>query len=418
MASTLAAKQQSAVTVSLAELEADSVPFSVLEEAFGPSSLGILVVRDVPPEFPALRRKLLSYASYLANLPPEDLEKLEVPEAKWLVGWSCGKETLKSGRYDTLKGSYYVNCAPEFEDQDTQRNIASQYPSFPEYTAPNVWPSEDLLPGFKDTFQELCTLIIEVAVLVARACDKYAQEKIPDYRAGFLEHLVESSVSSKARLLHYFPVNRSPPTSAGINVGAATGAGEEGEDEGYDEDEEEGDFDEEEDAYEELGNEAHAPSEDDDWCATHKDHGCLTGLTSAMFIDESTNRPISQPTPNPPYGHFDPKYDANGHLATLPELTSSPDPEAGLYIHSREGDVVKVNIPRDCLAFQTGEALEVITKGRFKAVPHFVRGPKTVSHGGRVARNTLAVFTQPNLWEKVGDTDFAGFARGVVERNH
>ena len=297
--------------------------------------------------------------------------------------------------------------------------MASQYPSFPEYTAPNIWPSEDLLPGFKATFHELCTLIIEVAVLVARACDKYAQERISDYKPGYLEHVVESSVSTKARLLHYFPVNPIPTSSEGINAGAPTGAGEEGEDEGYDEDEEEGEFDEEEDEEEELGNERTASAEDDDWCATHKDHGCLTGLTSAMFIDEPTNRPISQPTPTPPYGHFEPKYEANGHLATLPELSTPPDPEAGLYIHSREGDVVKVNIPKDCLAFQTGEALEVITKGQFKAVPHYVRGPKAVGqHRRRVARNTLAVFTQPNLWEKVGDTDFAGFARGVVERNH
>lgn len=222
-------------------------------------------------------------------------------------------------------------------------------------------------------------------------------------------------------------MNPLPTTTAGINASAATGAGEEGEDEGYDEDEEEGEFDEAEDEEEELGNEHHAggalgDDNDDDWCATHKDHGCLTGLTSAMFIDESAHRPTAQPTPNPPYGHHEPKYDAaSGHLATLAELSAPPDPEAGLYIHSREGDVVKVNIPKDCLAFQTGEALEVITKGRFKAVPHFVRGPRATESGGRrrrVARNTLAVFTQPNLWEKVGDTDFAGFARGVVERNH
>jgi hypothetical protein len=38
-------------------------------------------------------------------------EPLECPEAKWLVGWSCGKETLKDGRYDIFKGSYYINCA-------------------------------------------------------------------------------------------------------------------------------------------------------------------------------------------------------------------------------------------------------------------------------------------------------------------
>ena len=83
------------------------------------------------------------------------LAKLESPASKWLVGWSCGKETLKDGKYDTLKGSYYVNCAPGFEEQ--QKTVAEKYPSFPEYTAPNVWPSEHLLPGFEETFRELCT---------------------------------------------------------------------------------------------------------------------------------------------------------------------------------------------------------------------------------------------------------------------
>ena len=41
----------------------------------------------------------------------------------------------------------------------------------------------------------------------------------------------------------------------------------------------------------------------------------------------------------------------------------------------------------------------MITGGALKAVPHFVRGPNAVGAG--VARNTLAVFTQPNLGEIV-----------------
>lgn len=283
---------------------------------------------------------------------------MESPAAKWLVGWSCGKETLKDGRYDTLKGSYYVNCAPAFEDQ--QKTVAEKYPSFSEYTAPNVWPAEDLLPGFEATFRELCNLIIEIAALVARACDKYAEANIEGYEKGFLEHLVKTSISTKARLLHYFP------GQAPNNESASEGSGDE-----------------------------------DDWCATHLDHGCLTGLTSAMFVDEAAHVPQTGSSFQP-----------------LQELERSPDPKAGLYIHSRTGAVTKVGIPRDCLGFQTGEALEIITKGKFKAVPHFVRG---AGHGigGKVARNTLAVFTQPNLWEKVDERrDFAAFAKEIVEKNH
>ncbi|KAH0128061.1 hypothetical protein KCU67_g17232, partial [Aureobasidium melanogenum] len=99
----------SPVTVSLRDLQSGSVPFEALEDAFGPDSLGIIVVRDLPSDFVTMRKALLSYSSYLANLPQTELAKLEDPQSSYLVGWSCGKETLKDGRFDTLKGSYYAN---------------------------------------------------------------------------------------------------------------------------------------------------------------------------------------------------------------------------------------------------------------------------------------------------------------------
>lgn len=222
------------------------------------------------------------------------------------------------------------------------------------------------MPTFRQSLTDLCNLIIDTAALVARACDRYAQANVDGYTPGYLEHVVKTSLTSKARLLHYFPTK----------------------------DEEDNNKAEADDAEDD-------DAEDDDWCATHLDHGCLTGLTSAMFIDEATAL-ASSPDPSKP----------------LEELTTSPDPKAGLYIRSRTSDTVKVNIPRDCLAFQTGETLELITQGKFRAVPHFVRGAK-VPGPARVARNTLAVFTQPNLGELVQEgKTFADFARGVVERNH
>jgi hypothetical protein len=45
-----------------------NVSFETLQEAFGPESLGILVVKDVPEQFAQLRHRLLSYASYMGNL--------------------------------------------------------------------------------------------------------------------------------------------------------------------------------------------------------------------------------------------------------------------------------------------------------------------------------------------------------------
>jgi isopenicillin N synthase-like dioxygenase len=299
--------------------------------------------------------------------------KLESPDSHYLVGWSLGKETLKSGHYDTLKGSYYANPAPEFSEEAIQTKLHKEFPSFPEYTAPNVWPDQEVLPGFQTAFEDLCLLIIEVAVLVAKACDQYAEKHIEGYKHGLLEHVVRTSVSTKARLLHYFP---QPPSSS---------QNADGKDSNNDDD-------------------------DDDWCATHLDHGCLTGLTSAMFIDESAS---------PPSKFLTSSNTATTSLPPLPELDASPDPRAGLYIHARGGAVTKVAIPRDCLAFQTGEALEVITQGKFRAVPHFVKGARATEGSANVARNTLAVFTQPNLWEMVDEKrTFADFAREIVEKNH
>ncbi|KAJ9133000.1 Clavaminate synthase-like protein [Pleurostoma richardsiae] len=359
-----------AVTISLEDLKRGSVSFEVLQSAFGPDSLGILVVKDVPAEFAELRRQLLSYSSYLGNLPKSQLDELENEKAKYLTGWSLGKETLKNGQVDTLKGSFYANCA-FYVDPSLSCAVPTQEFSeetFPEYLSPNIWPDEAVLPGYKETLEQLCRLIIDVAVLVAGACDRFAEKEIPGYPSAYLQRVVSTSTTTKARLLHYFP--EAPGTNP---PDARTGEGDE-----------------------------------DDWCATHLDHGCLTGLTSAMFVDESKTDPTARrPT-------------ASGRLEALDELPASPDPAAGLYIKSRTGQTVQVKIPRDCIAFQTGEALERITGGKFKAVPHFVRGARAAQSGGRIARNTLAVFTQPNLGEEVDISQhitFGEFARGIVAKN-
>ncbi|RDA93237.1 hypothetical protein CP533_6523 [Ophiocordyceps camponoti-saundersi (nom. inval.)] len=358
------APQAQAVTVSLKDLI--NVSFETLQQAFGPDSLGILIVKDVPEHFAKLRRLVLSYASYLGNLPAAELEQLENAEAKYLTGWSRGKETLKNGQIDTYKGSYYANCAFYVDPAlDCARPTPDFSPeTFPEYLSPNVWPSERALPGFRPTLTALCCLVIDVAVLVARACDRFAEKDIPGYPPGYLQRIVCTSSTTKARLLHYFPWEGDP---------------------------------------------ADDDDDDDDWCATHLDHGCLTGLTSAMFVDESVTSPLVPSAVS---------LGAAPAVPPLEELAAPPDPSAGLYIQSRAGETVQVRIPRDCIAFQTGEALERITAGRFKAVPHFVRGPRVGN--GRIARNTLAVFTQPNLGEVVDrekQQTFGAFARGVVAQN-
>ena len=304
----------------------------------------------------------MSYSEYSALHANTASAKVEKPEAKYDVGWSCGKETLANGRYDTLKGSYYAQPIHNAELEEKARTL---YPSCPEMTSENVWPDESKLPGFEALFEELCRLVVDTAALVARSCDRYGVAKLEGYQPGTLENIVKRSVCTKARLLHYFP----PPPSKALDAG-------------------------------EVERPDSAMAIDDDWCATHHDLGALTGLTAQMFVDEAAHPPFAS---------------ANGDLPLLPELDAHPDPKTRLWVKDRSGRTTQVNIPRDCLAFQTGEALQLITRGKFKAVPHFVRGAQP-GKAGRIARNTLAVFTQPNLWEMVDDhRDFATLAQLTID---
>ncbi|CCG85019.1 protein of unknown function [Taphrina deformans PYCC 5710] len=309
--------------------------YSDLRTAFGddPDCLGILLVHDLPEEFDRLRQAALIQASRLAHLPAKERDALTSPGSNYLTGWSHGQE-MANGIPDTMKGSFYFNPTHTYET-----NLSAS--AYPEYESPDLWPS---IPDFQSSVVDLAKFIVEVGAHVARACDSYVRSSVPAYDADYLQDMVRHSRTCKARLLHYFP-------SAGT-----------------------------------------VSDEDEAWCGEHLDHGCLTGLTSAMYLDES------------------------GSGSDTLELDRSPDPSAGLYIKSRSGRVKKVMIPRSSLAFQTGQALQITTSGKLRAVPHFVRG----SNVPDIARNTMAVFMQPNLDDLLGPGGpaFKDFARGVVQQNY
>lgn len=124
---------------------------------------------------------------------------------------------MKNGSYDTFKGSFYVNCN-FYHGLDHREATDDAYSKYLELTASNVWPPEELLPGFRQCFEELCTLTIDTAALVARACDRYALAKIEGYEPGYLERVVRFSKTTKARLLHYFP------TKAGVQADQSVSA--------------------------------------------------------------------------------------------------------------------------------------------------------------------------------------------------
>jgi hypothetical protein len=111
---------------------------------------------------------------------------------------------------------------------------------------------------------------------------------------------------------------------------------------------------------------APAPAENepvDSWCGFHLDHSVLTGLCSALYLRDGT------------------------------DAVPAPSPSAGLYIKTRDGTLTQVKIPADCLAFQTGEALELATGGRLRATPHCVRAGGVGPDAHRISRETFGMLS-------------------------
>lgn len=77
-----------------------------------------------------------------------------------------------------------------------------------------------------------------------------------------------------------------------------------------------------------------------------------------------------------------------------------PDPNAGLYARSRSGDLVKVSIPQDYLAFQIGETAQIQSGGILQATPHCVKyskKKKTIQQKPTTNTKKYLTITQPQL---------------------
>eukprot|EP00026_Physarum_polycephalum_P004593 Phypoly_transcript_04615.p1 GENE.Phypoly_transcript_04615~~Phypoly_transcript_04615.p1 ORF type:complete len:371 (+),score=58.03 Phypoly_transcript_04615:801-1913(+) len=282
-----------------------------IEAAYGYDGLGLLAVSGVPG-VSDIRQRFLPFGKKIADLPADKKAKMEDPGSFYSVGWSHGKEKMSEGKFDYAKGSFYAN--PLYDRPVDDEALIKQYPAF---CAPNIWPKDDL-PGLEPTFKEAGKLVIDVGLLLAKQCDNLVHKKCKDYPPTKLYDIIKKGRTPKARLLHYFPIPEEEFT--------------------------EGDF--------------------SSWCGWHNDHGSLTGLIPAMYIDKDG------------------------------KVVPPPRPDAGLYVKSRDGKVVHAIVPSDHLAFQIGEAACIHSGGILQATPHCVRGSPTTKENP-VSRETFAVFMEP-----------------------
>lgn len=176
-----------AVVISYTELleeEDKSLLYPRLIDAFASSnsSLGLLIISDLPPAFAEPRHKLLHYSNTFAALD-ESIKDKYVSPPTYSFGWSHGKEMM-AGLPDVHKGSYYANTCDD---------------------ARNVWPDVEAgCEGFQRVFKDLCSLMVGVGERIASLCDGALRI---DAREGVatkgIAQLIGESKQSKARLLHY-----------------------------------------------------------------------------------------------------------------------------------------------------------------------------------------------------------------------
>ncbi|KAI3642534.1 hypothetical protein MP228_012089 [Amoeboaphelidium protococcarum] len=367
--------QQKPVTIEYVDLIDESKRLQVLawiEEAFGnhPTALGIILIKDIP-HYENLRQTLLPMASKLARLPQSELEELEDPESSYMFGWSHGKEIMKSdGRPDFAKGSFYANPVQvEQELRDLDPEIVQRYP---EYCHPNLWPQS--LPQLKPAMLDLCNSMLRVAGEVAILCDQFLSKQILKQQSQSrcsLQSIVGNTKCLKARLLHYFPQSDQSSTckSSALN---------------------------------------------DDLCGWHVDHSCLTVLTAPMIMkDVSSTSFLRDCTSNT----------CNDSNDDGQEIELKGQFGGGLHIRNRDNQIVRVQIPTNCMAIQTGEALEIMSDGTLRATPHCVSNlqvpPSCELSRDNLVRNTLALFIQPDWTQELRQgLSFAEYTQSVLKQHY
>lgn len=107
--------------------------------------------------------------------------------------------------------------------------------------------------------------------------------------------------------------------------------------------------------------------------------GTLTGLVPALYFENATGNPVV----------------ANAAPISGVDNDPSNASKSGLYVRSRSGTIVRVQLPPNSCAFQIGETAQLQSGGMLRATPHAVKVDSS-SGGGGVTRESFALFLQPN----------------------
>ena len=378
-------------------------------------SLGFLEITDLPSDMVQLRKKLLPKASKLANLSSKELMSLERPDTGYSIGWSHGKESFRNAdndddtrRYDTSKGSFYMNpfisISSNDDSDNNKKNNNNNNDSVPAVV--NVYPPS-LQPNLEEDLLIMTRFMSRVGLWIAILCDLYLYEEQHQQQCELddddsnkhnktypslssfdnNEWMVYNSLklgktAAKARLLYYFPPGQQQQHQQ----------------------------------QHQIIEEEHVDNDQvfDDWCGWHTDHGTLTALLPGMLCDEDEVEAGSSKNE---------KESLPKKQQSASSSTSSTHSKPGLYIQTnnnhgnnngsdeaqqQQPELVHVKLSPNSLGFQLGETLQIMSKGKFVATPHAVKAPPSSPHTitsaddnihsmktKKIGRASLAVFLQP-----------------------
>ncbi|KAE9073986.1 hypothetical protein PF005_g25280 [Phytophthora fragariae] len=175
---------------------------------------------------------------------------------------------------------------------------------------------------------KLGQLIVDTGVLVAHPCDKLMESKCPGFEKDKLHRIISAGNCSKARYVGGVCMRYGNSGVDGHEL-MLTGAYQvaallcDGE---------------------QIAAKNAAPSLKDSfvWCGWHSDHDTLTGVQAVLTDSTGTAVP-------------------------------NPDPQAGLYVKNRRGEILKANIPPGYLVYPIGETSQILSSGTLQTTTGVMR---------------------------------------------
>lgn len=205
-----------------------------ISDAFGPSGLGLIVIKNIP-KYVECREKILKAGFEMTKIDENYLKSLEKPETNFSLGYGKAKSYF-GDQWESLTSYFYARPTRDSIIHSNQKTKET-------YT--NIWPDEKYVGSeFKTNYTNIGKLITDCQLKLLKHLDKYTKQIYPEIEENFLCNTFSETNDVVSRLIMYLPANQ------------------------YD-------------------SKKYGEDSRDNWCGWHRDFGLLTGLTHAMYYKKN-----------------------------------------------------------------------------------------------------------------------------------